>query len=37
MIALIITALQLSNLPEGLNVGFIFKRALKGLSVESEL
>lgn len=37
MIALTITALQLANLPERLKIGFIFKRALKGLFVESEL
>lgn len=42
MIALTITAvftaaLQLSDLPEGLKMGFIFKRALEGLSLDPEL
>lgn len=41
MIALTITALftaalQLSDLPEGLKLSFIFKRALEGLPLESE-
>lgn len=37
MVAMSIIAFQLANLPEGLKMCFIFKRAHTGLSAESEL